>query len=163
MLSADRHCPRNAQPAVSRMSPRRGSAVVAESPSGKPGRQRRYRFSLHGISAPRQMRGGCAGRAEQAASVSAKSSQLSPNQTVALFEDGRVGSISSNHLGGDAAGDAQKESPGLATKARSRGRPSFYAATTSFSSPDDAGGEEQPVEQSPGADNVVPLRPKRAA
>ena len=84
------------------------------------------------------MRGGCAERAEQAASVSAKSSQLSPNQTVALFEDGRVGSISSNHLGGDAARDAQKESPGLVTKARSRRRPSFYAATPSFSSSDDA-------------------------
>ena len=55
-----------------------------------------------------------------------------------LFEDGRVGSISSNHLGGDAARDAQKESPGLVTKARSRRRPSFYAATPSFSSSDDA-------------------------
>ena len=54
-----------------------------------------------------------------------------------LFEDGRVGSISSNHLGGDAARDAQKESPGLVTKARSHGRPSFYAITTSFSSSDD--------------------------
>jgi hypothetical protein len=36
------------------------------------------------------------------------------------------------------AGDAQKESPGLVTKARSRGRPSFYAVTSSFSSSDDA-------------------------
>jgi hypothetical protein len=35
------------------------------------------------------------------------------------------------------AGETQKESPGLATKARSRGRHSFYAVTTS-SSPDDA-------------------------
>jgi hypothetical protein len=31
------------------------------------------------------------------------------------------------------ARDAQKESPGVDTKAPSRGRPSFYAATTSFS------------------------------
>ena len=32
---------------------------------------------------------------------------------------------------GDAAGVRKKESPALAPKARSRGRPSFYAVTTS--------------------------------
>ena len=38
---------------------------------------------------------------------------------------------------GDAAGVRKKESPALAPKARSRGRPSFYAVTSS-SGPDDA-------------------------